>query len=222
MHLVIVNTDKNHPVLAQQVAGEKEAGVHHAQPVGVKTTAGLGIGRLLDPLFAHLPGVAQIILEPFAVVIGIDEFVAGVVRRVDIDHLDLAVIRLLQQLEDFEIVPFDDLILCRIPGHTLRRLRQERRDTGNLHVAKGFGLAGPGKTVTLSAFLQRRAQSRFQFVEIDLPLAENLRRNFVQMRQQPGGQIWSGQREFVVGYVGHKCVSFLKICAPESLQQAQK
>ena len=51
--------------------------------------------------------------EAFGIVVGIDEVVASVVWRVDVNHLDLAKVRLLKQLKDFEVVPFDDHVLSR-------------------------------------------------------------------------------------------------------------
>ena len=43
--------------------------------------------------------------------VGLELVVAGVVRRVDVDHLDLAEIRLLQELQHLQIVTFNDEIL---------------------------------------------------------------------------------------------------------------
>jgi len=48
-------------------------------------------------------------------IVGIDEVVAGVVRRVDIDHLDLAEIALLQELENFQIVALDVEVFGGVP-----------------------------------------------------------------------------------------------------------
>ena len=48
-------------------------------------------------------------------IVGIDEVVAGVVRRVDVDHLHLAEIALLQQLKDFQIVALDVEVFGGVP-----------------------------------------------------------------------------------------------------------
>ena len=44
----------------------------------------------------------------------IDEIVASVVGRIDVDELDLAQIRLLEKLEGVEVVPFDEEVLGRV------------------------------------------------------------------------------------------------------------
>ncbi len=170
-------------------------------------TAGVLVGAGGGAVIIQLPGVAQVIVQPFAVVVGIDEFVAGVVGRVDVDHFDAAVIGLLQQLEHFQIVALDDEVFAAVPVDALLRLRTQCGDAGCLHVAKGLALARPGKAVTLNARIDVLAQRGLELVEVDFAFAENLWRSFVQLRQQIATGIGSGEEKFVV--VGHGCSSFL-------------
>ena len=88
--------------------GEEEARVHHGEPFGVETALGFGVDGETEALFVGLAGEAQVFLEALAVVVGIDEILSCVIRRVDVDHLDLTDIGFLEELEDFEIVSLND------------------------------------------------------------------------------------------------------------------
>ena len=76
----------------------------------MEATISICVRAKLPAFSVHLPGVGQIGLQRLSVVVRVDEVVAGVVGRVDVDHLDLAQIRLLQQLQYFQIVALDDEI----------------------------------------------------------------------------------------------------------------
>ncbi len=204
MHFVVVDADENHSIVPQQVAGEKQARVHHAEPPGMESPAGLGVGALPDALLAHLPRIAQVVVQPLAVVVGVDELVAGVVRRVDVDHLDLAVVGLLQQFQHFEVVALDDEIPGAVPTHAFAGHGQQSTDGGLLHVAESFGLSRPIESVTLDARLDMLAQRGFELVGVDPALAENLRRGFAQLRQQIVGGVECGEGKPV--FVSHGCL----------------
>jgi hypothetical protein len=51
--------------------------------------------------------------------IGVHKVLAGVVRRVDVDHLHLAEVALLEDLERFEVVAFDEEVLRGVKIDTL-------------------------------------------------------------------------------------------------------
>ena len=78
----------------------------------MEAPGGISVGAELAALGVHLPGVFQIGPQGFAVVVGVNEVVAGVVGRVYINHLHLAQIRLLQQLEHFEVVALNNQVLA--------------------------------------------------------------------------------------------------------------
>ena len=59
-------------------------------------------------------------------IVGVDEVVAGVVRWIDIDHLDLAEIALLQELENFQIVALNVEIFGGVPVLSLRHAGAQR------------------------------------------------------------------------------------------------
>jgi len=79
MHLAVVDGDEDHPVLPQQLPGQPQAGIDHAEPLGVEAAVGLLVGRLGAPLAVDLAGTLQIILQGLGEVVVVDEVVAGVV-----------------------------------------------------------------------------------------------------------------------------------------------
>lgn len=59
------------------------------------------------------------VIEAFAEVIRIDKLLAGIVRRVNINHLDLPVVTLLQKLEHFQVVAFYKQVLSLVKIYRL-------------------------------------------------------------------------------------------------------
>jgi len=113
---MIVTTDEDHPILPQQISRQIKPRVHHIQPLGVEAAVGLCVGAELFCLCIHLTGIFEVSLEALGVVVRIDEVVAGAVGvgRVDVDHLNLAEIRLLQELQHLQVVAFNNEIFSRI------------------------------------------------------------------------------------------------------------
>ena len=97
-HFYFIYTDKNHPIVPQQIRCQPETRIHHIQPVCVKAAHGLRIRfrSLLRDLFVARHGVGKIVL--------IDKVVARIVRWIDINHLHAPEIGGLQQLEHLQIV----------------------------------------------------------------------------------------------------------------------
>jgi hypothetical protein len=62
-----------------------------------------------------LAGDFEIGVERVGVVVGINEVISGVVRRVDVDHLHPTEVGLVEQLQDFEIVALDEDIVGGVP-----------------------------------------------------------------------------------------------------------
>ena len=89
-NLIVINRNKDNTVFTQQVCSKTKTRVHHIQPVGVVASHRFRVRLcgLLGDLFVACHRVGKAVL--------IDKIVAGVVRRIDIDHLDLVVVRSLE------------------------------------------------------------------------------------------------------------------------------
>ena len=192
---VVINTHEDDAVFSKQVTGEVEARVHHVQPVAVVAARGLRVGRDLPTLAVYLTGVFEIRLQALAVVVGIDEIIAGVVRRVDVDHLDLAVVALLHEFQDFEIVALDDQVLRGVPIDAALGIGAEGCHGGRLDGAHRLGLAGPLETEALVLRLDPVAERAAEGFEIDLAVAEDLGEILTEHGDAVGGDIHGGEIE---------------------------
>ena len=166
--LVVIDADEDHAVLPQQIPREIQPRIHHVQPLGVEAAVGLGVGAELAALGVHLAGVLQVGLQALGVVVGVDEVVAGVVGRVDVDHLDLAQVRLLQELEHLEVVALDDEVLGGVEVDALLRAGAQGAEARRLDGLEAVGLARPVHAVALLAHVHRLAQRQLQPLEVDL------------------------------------------------------
>ncbi len=102
LHLVVVDADEDRPVLAQKLPQQRQPWIHHAQPAVVPVQR-----------FAFL---ADHLAEPFAddrarhVIVVRPAFVAGVVRRVNVDALHLPGVERQQRLQRYQVVTLHDEI----------------------------------------------------------------------------------------------------------------
>ena len=99
MKLVVINRDKNDAVAAQQVTCQRQTREHHGQPRRMLTPTGLNPAGRGVAEFINLAGLLKVLTLRHREVIVIGEFVARVVRRVDVDPLDRARVAVLQKLE---------------------------------------------------------------------------------------------------------------------------
>ena len=99
-HLVVINRNKNRPVLREELLQQDHARIHHAQPLIMPRK----ILRLLADDGAEpavdFRGVHLVVVNP--------ALVAGVVGRIDVDAFHLARVFRQQRLEGVEIVPLHD------------------------------------------------------------------------------------------------------------------
>ena len=89
----------------------------------------------------------------------VDEVMTRVVGRVDIDHLDLAVVAALQELQHLMVVALNiDVVgvkgaVLAIAAAALLHARAKRRRADGLRLADGIGLAGPRERIALLALV---------------------------------------------------------------------
>lgn len=83
-------------------------------------SAGFWIGAGGFAGVVGLPGQCFVVADGIAEVVGVNKIFAGVVRRIDVDHLHFFVIRSLQKFQDFQIVALDIEVvaveLARVPS----------------------------------------------------------------------------------------------------------
>ena len=115
-------------------------------------SAGIGAQAIISHNIALVIGdthlcliAATCLLE----VVIVDEIITRVIGRVDINHLDLAVIRLVQNLQRRQIVTLDKHIARRIPIDGIRPVRVERLDGFLLDSGENIALTLPAEAVEI-------------------------------------------------------------------------
>ena len=113
----------------------------------------VGVGHHPVALLVLLVRPQEVCVAVFGKIILIDEVVPRVVGRVNIYELDLAEVRLLQQLERVQIVAFDEEVLRRVEVHALVTARAKRLGDGCVRGEYGLPLARPVQVVALARSL---------------------------------------------------------------------
>ena len=91
---------------------------------------GFWVGGSFAAVCVQLPGLAQILFERRLPVVFVDEVFAGVIRRVDVNGFDFAVVGFLKQFQGFQIIAFNEQVFgmygcsrdCRAQSRGGRRL----------------------------------------------------------------------------------------------------
>ena len=139
VHLVVVDADEQHHVVAQQLPGQRQAGVDHVQPGAVPAPFVTAVGT-------------RAVTAAGAEIIVVQEVAAGVVGRVDVDHLHPLQIAFSQTLEHRQVVAFDhavghpDGLQARFRArleHRGRRASQRRQHRRLARPGELVGLLGP-------------------------------------------------------------------------------
>ena len=161
-----------------------QARQHHGKPVAVvmaavfavfapralKYAVALQVARVVG--IAHAAGV---FFAAFGEFVGIDEgIVAGVVGRVDVDHLHAAGIGFLQDFQGFEIFGLDKHVLRAVEICGFFFAGDERAGSGALQVEIGGGFARPIELITFACAGQVFcAEDEFEFLKVDLVFAKD-------------------------------------------------
>lgn len=89
-NFLIIDADQNDAITPQKRLRCLKAGQDHVQPVSMEAPGTLSVGRRLLPLAVDLPGQREIIFDAIAKIIRVNEILARVVWRVDVDELHLS------------------------------------------------------------------------------------------------------------------------------------
>ena len=147
IHLVVVDGDENCPVICQEIARQLEARIHHVEPIGMESARGLSVGGKFATSFANLPREFEVVSDVVLKIVLVNEVTAGVIRRVDRNHLNFSGVRFLKQLEHLKVVPLNHKITRFFPIHTFLWARTQRAGAGRKRNLAGLPLAMPVKTI---------------------------------------------------------------------------
>ena len=164
-----------HAVGPQQRSRHLQPRIHHVQPVGVVAAGGVGVGAQLVAVAVDLAGDLEVVADAVLVVVLVDEILAGVVGRVDVDELDLGGVAPLQELEHLEIVALDHQVARGVPVHALLAARPQCAGRDALRPAASLALAVPSEAVLFVALVHRIAEQLAQRLEVDAAFGDDLR-----------------------------------------------
>src|SRR5262245_3028885 len=138
------------------------------------------------PLAISLAGVSQIGLEGLSVLIGIDELIPSVVRRIDIDQFDFAKVRLLKKLQHFQVITLDEQVLCFIKIDRLFPNGLKRGDAWLLDDLHALSFAGPIEAKPLLTRIDPISQDALELIEVDRAFSEHFRKRLTEAALQLG------------------------------------
>lgn len=123
-------------------------------------------------IIIKLSGEFVVLLSTHTIVIWIDERIRSrIIRRIDIDHLDLVVVRLLQDLEDIQIISFDEEILSTIPVYRLILFWMKRLRSTIFDHFEYSRLSSPSESISFF-FVMIISEEVFECLWIKLPFLE--------------------------------------------------
>ena len=149
----------------------------------MKASIAFAIRPRAIPLVINLPCNALIVRNIIAKIVLVNEIFSRVVRWIDIYHFHLAMIALLQEFQDFEVVALDIEVLGRVPVLALLLARAQRTGRGRLRETERLALAVPAEAVALFLIVHIIAQQLAQDVEIDLAFLEGFGKKLLHRRQ---------------------------------------
>ena len=171
---MVVDGDEYRPVVPQKISCKVEARKHHIQPVRMKSSDRVRVGAESAPRAVNLAGAGKVGILAFGKFVGVNELLPCVVGRIDIDHFDFAEIRLLQQLQDFEIFAFDKDVVGGFEIHRLGPVRVQSRDARLLDDFHALRLARPDEPEALVGRLDPIAKRPPQGFEVNISFGHAL------------------------------------------------
>lgn len=133
----------------------------------MEAAVGLGVGDEAAAFLVVVAALRVVVGLRLREIVVVDEVVARVVGRVDVDHLDLAGVGVAQELERVEVVALDVEVLGRVPVHALLRARAQALVDLAVRLLLGLTLTRPGELVALPLPLGDVAHALPQRVDVD-------------------------------------------------------
>lgn len=199
---IIINRNKDDPIVAQQFLSDFQSRVHHIEPIGVEASVGGGVAGESIALVVVVAGDGAVFLAGLGEVVLVDEVIAGVVGRVDVDHLDLAPVVVAEELQHIQVIPLNVEVLRGVEVDGLLAAGSQGRPDGGV-CQEGCGpFAGPVEFVALLPSLDERAgQLLLQDVKVNcIPYPpRGSRTSLMQLGKSfPMSAIWSCVRSRLV------------------------
>ncbi|MFA5182444.1 MAG: hypothetical protein WC405_14075 [Syntrophales bacterium] len=142
----------------------------------MEPTVRFGIRGVFPAFVVDLSRVAEVGVEIFTVVVGIDEIVSRVVRGIDVDHLDLPEIGFLKELQDLQVVTLDEEVFRRVEIYGFLAGGRQSGDAWLLDDLEAVGLPRPVHPVAFLPRIYHFSKSQLEAVKVDLlPFRKGLR-----------------------------------------------
>ena len=119
----------------------------------MEAAVAFGVCHHAVAFFVILTAVAHVILSALCKVILINKVIARIVRRVNVNHLDLAQIGFLQELQHFQIIALNIEVLavktagCTVLAHAVCHNRAQRCRNGRICRQHRLFLVRPSKLI---------------------------------------------------------------------------
>ena len=166
---MVVDGDQDDAVRGEQAAGQQQSGKEHGAPVGVIPAVRKRVFPLKVDLPLRVPVSAGTVI--YAAIhhkgIRIDEIAAGVVGRVQVDHLHRAQITLLEDFQHFQIVSLDVEVPGGVPIPAVRLHGAEGSGGGAGGLGHGGPFADPGEFVAILPLRHVGGQQLLEDLEVD-------------------------------------------------------
>lgn len=147
---IIVNADKNSPIVTKQIPRQQQPRIHHRTPIRMETASRLGILHKTVSFIIEITVFGTILFGRNREVVSIYKVTACVVRGIDVDQLHLAGIGCAHDLEGLEVVTLDVEVLGGVPVLGLLGAGAHDLLDGAARFELGLTLAGPGELVALA------------------------------------------------------------------------
>ena len=150
--LIIINRYKYHAIVSQQVTGKRQTRQHKGEPRGMASTSTTSHREnALCTLTTYIQAFGKFLSSEVELVIIHKAIRASVIRRVDINHLHFAAIRLHQMLQRIQIITTDIYILAILVLWLSIMLLVRTNERSGVHVGKHTSvvLAQPIETACL-------------------------------------------------------------------------
>ena len=133
----------------------------------MKPSVAVGIFKQPVAVLVHLTALFAVFLAAHGKIVPIDEVISGIVGRVNVNHLHLAQIALLQEFQHFQVVALNIEVFGGVPVHALRRTGPQGLANGPVGLHDSGLFAHPGELIGLVALQYHIRQQLPQQVKVD-------------------------------------------------------